>query len=158
MKLSRRSLTAAAAAVTAALLLIGTASAQDPSVPSGPRTLPDTIGAPAKAHPLANSRAPQNPFLAPNPYSHPHNDTWNSDTVDIAAPLGRDPEVRSSTLASVREYPGDALFNCGTMAFDRHGRIISRRISRVNGETRWASRHDLRRAFPVPSAVPPKGY
>lgn len=73
--------------MTAVLALIGSASAQEPPVPSGPQTLPDTIGAPTKAHPLANSRAPQDPFLAPNPFSHSHNDTWNSDTVDIAGPL-----------------------------------------------------------------------
>ena len=112
-----------------ALLLLAASTtwvfALDPTVPSGPRTLPDFFGAPAKAHPLANSRAPQNPFLAPNPYNHPHNDPWNSDAVDIAGPLGNDPQVWSSTLASVREYPDDALFNCTAMAFDSHGRPLT---------------------------------
>ena len=123
MKINRRSFIVALVALTAVLALIGSASAQDPPIPSGgDTTLPDYIGAPAKAHPLANSRAPQNPFLAPNPYSHPHNDTWNSDTVDIAAPLGRDPRVWSSTLASVPPDSSLPLFFCGTMGFDSHGR------------------------------------
>ena len=122
MKTGKRSLVAVIIAVTALLALIGSASAQDPTIPwEGSTTLPAYIGAPAKAHPLANSRAPQNPYMAPNPYSHPHNDTWNSDTVDIAAPLGRDPVVNSSTFASLHPGSSFPLFNCGTMGFDSHG-------------------------------------
>ncbi|NLE61249.1 MAG: hypothetical protein GX616_23110, partial [Planctomycetes bacterium] len=39
----------------------------------GPTALPEYIGAPAKAHPLAPAHVPQNPFLAPNPFNYVHN-------------------------------------------------------------------------------------
>lgn len=99
------------------------ASADISPIPPGPPTvLPDYLGGPAKGSPLPNSRVPQNPFLAPNPYGYVHNDTWNSDTLDIAAPLGRDPEIFSSTLVPPRQYP--FLYMGGTIAFDSHGRMV----------------------------------
>ena len=152
MKFSKRSLVAVVVAMAALVALIGTASAQDPTVPSGPRTLPDYIGAPAKAHPLANSRAPQDPNLAPNPYSHAHNDTWNSDTVDIAGPLGNNPQVWSSTLLGVRAYPDDALFNCGTMGFDSHGRPLLTCMSLREAYVVLADKDMLQglAAYPIP--------
>jgi hypothetical protein len=110
--------------MAAILALVAPAAAWADEIPwGGPTSLPDYIGAPAKPHPLPNSRAPQNPFLAPNPFSHPHSDTWNSDTVDIAGPLGRDPEVLSSTLAEARAT-SSPFFACGTMGFDSHGRPV----------------------------------
>jgi hypothetical protein len=57
----------------AGMLFLGIAlpaSAADPITPipwEGPTVLPDYVGAPAKAHPTANSGVPQNPLLAPNP-------------------------------------------------------------------------------------------
>jgi hypothetical protein len=152
MKPGKRSLVAVVVALVAVLALIGAASAQDPTVPSGPRTLPDYIGAPAKAHSLAKSGVPQDPYLAPNPYSHAHNDSWNSDTVGIAAPRGRDPEVLSSTLASVRQYPGDPLFNCGTMAIDGHGRPLLTCMSWHEALVVLADKDTLQglAAYPIP--------
>ena len=49
---------------------------------------PDYVGAPAKAHPTANSGVPQNPLLASNGFNSCHLDPWMSDTADIAGPLG----------------------------------------------------------------------
>jgi hypothetical protein len=100
-------------------------------VPQGPETtLPDYIGAPAKAHPIANSGVPQNPLLAPNPLSGVHFDPWNSDTADIAGPLGRDPSVLSSTMAEARQAPDPDIappwiFQCIVEFFDSHGRVVA---------------------------------
>jgi hypothetical protein len=100
------------------------ATSADPTpIASGPATaLPDYIGESAKAWPLPNSRIPQNPYLAPNPYGYVHNDTWNSDVLDIAGPLGRNPEGLSSTLVPPRQYP--SLYMSGTIGFDSHGHVV----------------------------------
>ena len=97
----------------------------DDIIDPGPETvLPDYIGAPAKAHPLSNSRVPQNPSLALNPFSQVHSDAWNSDVTDYAGPLGNDPEVLSSTLLDARRDSASKLFNSPTRGFDSHGRPI----------------------------------
>ena len=144
MKLDRHSFIVGLVALAAVLLLIGTVSAAGPTtkthaagsavaaaitpVPNeGTTNLPAYTGAPVKAHPLPPANAPQSPFLAPNPFCNPHNDTWMSDTYDIAGPLGRNPIVWSSNLAAALKpdakppYP----FQCGLPAFDRYGRIVS---------------------------------
>ena len=122
MKLSKRSVIIVVVALAALLLLIGTVSASTPAVETNltapavaaavtpipwaaNTSLPEYIGAPAKAHPLAPARVPQNPFLAPNPFNYVHNDAWASDVYDIAGPLGRDPAVLSTTLAEARRNP-----------------------------------------------------
>ncbi len=91
-------------------------------IPSMPTNLPDFIGTPAKAWPVANSRVPQNPFLAPNPLGGVHLDGWNSDTADIAGPLGRDPVVWTSMISPPRQYPNVPMGS--TQAFDSHGRPV----------------------------------
>jgi len=91
-----------------------------------PTNLPDYIGHPAKPHPSPNSGVPQNPLLAPDPFSHTHFDPWMSDTANIAGPLGRDPEVLSSRLDEARNPDSDEwVFNCISIGFDSHGRPIS---------------------------------
>jgi len=143
MKLARHSFIVGLVALAAVLLLIGTVSAAGPTtkthaagsavaaaitpVPNeGPTNLPAYTGAPAKAHPLPPANAPQSPFLAPNPFGNAHNDTWMSDTYDIAGPLGRNPIVWSSNLAAaLKPTAKSMLFQCGTLAFDRYGRIIT---------------------------------
>jgi len=47
-----------------------------------------------------------------------------SDTVDIAGPLGREPEVLSSMLAEVRK-PDSTAFQCIGAAFDSHGHLLT---------------------------------
>ena len=108
--------------LSGALLLIPALQAQ--TIPAGPSTsLPDYIGGPAKAHPTANSAPEKDPFMAPHPFAWSHSDAWNSDTANIAGPLGRNPEVLSSTLADARQS-SDWRFACENEAFDSHGRLI----------------------------------
>ncbi len=115
---------AVALVVTVVLALAAPVVAGAEEIPPGPSTsLPDYIGAPAKAHPTANSAPQKDPFMAPHPFPWAHSDSWNSDTANIAGPLGRNPEVRSSTLAEARQYQ-DGFFACENLAFDSQGRPI----------------------------------
>ena len=114
--------------VALTLVFANGASGQDggnvtPIQPGPATSLPAYIGAPAKAHPMANSRVPQNPSLAPNSFSSVHNDTWASDVYDIAGPLGEEPEVLSSTMAEARLDPDSPVFQC-CGAIDSHGRPV----------------------------------
>jgi hypothetical protein len=124
MKLRSGRLLAAVAVLTAAVLLTGPAyAATDPPIPGGgPTSLPSYIGAPAKPHPLAPSRAPQNPFMAVNPWNNVHNDPWLSDTYAIAGPLGRAPQVLTSNMETVRDGKTPWMV-CGCLTFDSRGRI-----------------------------------
>jgi hypothetical protein len=76
----------------------------------------------ALATPLAGAAAmpptaaPQNPFMAANPNSNIHDDTWMSDTYDRAGPAG------PSLTTQHGLYPPSL---CGSLAFDRAGRIVS---------------------------------
>ena len=54
-----------------------------------PTTLPHFQGAPATARPMRATVAPQNPFLAHDPRSNIHNDTWMTDAYRQRGPLGR---------------------------------------------------------------------
>ena len=95
-------------------------------IPPGPKTkLPDYIGAPAEPQPIPDSGVPQNPFLAPNPFNSVHNDNWMSDVVDIPGPLGHDPVIFSSTLLEARQDPKAQVFECSSITFDSHGRLVA---------------------------------
>src|SRR5512139_1667409 len=112
--------------VSIMLVFSGVAIASGTPIPPGPATsLPDYIGAPAKAHPLANNGVPQNPLLAPNPFNSGHRDPWNSDTANLAGPLGREPAVLSSTLADAHQDPNSEIFTCYGVYFDSHGHMIT---------------------------------
>ena len=105
--------------IVAMLMVAGGVSAYDSDeiLGAGDTSLPDYIGAPAKAHPTANSGVPQNPFVAPNPFSHSHSDIWMSDTADIAGPLGRKPVIKTTTLPEVHDTSW--LVPTGSMSFDK---------------------------------------
>ena len=90
----------------------------------GDTTLPRFVGAPAEPQPLPKVDSAQNPFMAPNPFSHDHNDTWMSDTYDNAGPLGWDPEVLSSTMTEARRDPDSPSFMCPGVTADRKGRLV----------------------------------
>jgi hypothetical protein len=95
----------------------------------GPTSLPVFVGAPAEPRPLLPVGSAQNPFMAPNPFSHDHNDTWMSDTYDIAGPLGlgsrgRGPQVLSSTMTEARRDPNSPSFMCPGVTADRQGRLV----------------------------------
>jgi len=92
-------------------------AAAAPILPTGlPPSLPDFSGHPAKPHRVAPALPPQNPFMARDPNSNIHNDTWMTDAYRRRGPLGR-------SLVATSEGKPPSL--CGSLAFDRRGRIIS---------------------------------
>lgn len=107
------------------VLLIPAASEAQQILPGPPTSLPVYMGAPAEAHPLPPVQVPQNPFLAANPWNNVHNDAWMSDVYNIAGPLGRRPEILTSTLEKARRVPGSPSFICGALTFDSRGRIVT---------------------------------
>jgi hypothetical protein len=118
---------ALAALVLAAPVWAGTAY---PPIAPGPATvLPDFVGVPAVARPLHSANVPQNPGLAPIPYSYLHNDSWNSDT-SVPGPLGTGLTTFSSTLG----MPDVLHLNAATatMGFDRHGHMIAGFINSIS--------------------------
>ncbi len=95
-------------------------------IPYVPTTLPASIGQAASVQPIPPPGAPQNPFMAPNPFGMVHLDPWQSDTSTLAGPLGRAPMSWSSRLTQARRHPLLRLghfFGCATMLFDRRGRL-----------------------------------
>jgi hypothetical protein len=60
-------------------------------------------------------RIPQNPHMAPNGSSEIHNDAWQTDTYTWAGPLDRSPHTFSAVIGR----------DCGSIAFDSHGRLVS---------------------------------
>lgn len=76
--------------------------------------VPQFVGAPAKARPIAHPPIPQFAGLAPNGRSSMHNDPYSSDAYAVTGPLGRDLQVTSASYG-VRE--------CATITFDSKGRI-----------------------------------
>ena len=81
-----------------------------------PPSLPAFQGHAATAHPIKPTIAPQNPFMAANPNNNIHNDTWMTDAYQRKGPLGR-------SLVTNSDAKPPAL--CGSLTFDRKGRILS---------------------------------
>ena len=67
------------AALTLLVLVLAPSAAAEPILDPLGTTLPRYQGAPATAQQLAYTKAPRNPFMAPNPRSNIHNDTWMTD-------------------------------------------------------------------------------
>ena len=106
-------------AVAAALALGGATSASAvPIVSTGVSTLPDFQGSAATPRPLPDRalRPERNPFMAPNPNSNIHNDTWMTDAYKRAGPLGSSLVTSSNAMRSAV---------CGSLTFDSAGRIIT---------------------------------
>ena len=80
------------------LLALAPAAAADPILDPLGTTQPRYQGAPATAQQLAYTKAPRNPFMAPNPRSNIHNDTWMTDAYRGPGPLGRNPTAFSSAM------------------------------------------------------------
>jgi hypothetical protein len=72
-------------------------------------------GAAASAPARASGGPPQNPFLAADPFSNIHDDTWMSNTYSIAGP------TRGATVV----HGGEPAWLCGSLTFDRAGQIVS---------------------------------
>ncbi|WP_327142492.1 hypothetical protein [Nocardia sp. NBC_01327] len=103
-----------AAAALATVLATGTAGAAP--IPALPGPGADFLGAPATAQPVTGVPVvPGHPWLAANGDSGIHGDGWMSDTYTRPGPLGHDTRVDSLLLGS----------ECGSIAFDHAGRIIS---------------------------------
>ena len=106
---------------TVVALSAGVASAAGaPIEPTGPApSLPSFQGHAAAARPLPASKVthpPQNPFMATAPDGNVHNDTWMTDAYNRSGPLGRSPRTTSD-----KQRAGI----CVSIAFDRHGRIVT---------------------------------
>src|SRR5690349_6641408 len=81
-----------------------------------PTTLPHHQGAAAEARPLRATVAPQNPYLARDPRSNIHNDSWMTDAYRRRGPLGRAPAALSASMPP-------AL--CGSLTFHSRGFIVA---------------------------------
>jgi len=113
----RRCTAAIVAIVTAGALALSSSASAVPIVPAGVSSLPDYQGAPATAKPIASAPRPeQNPFMAANPNSNIHNDTWMTDTYRRPGPLGDSLVTNSGAMRSAV---------CGSLTFDSAGRIIT---------------------------------
>jgi hypothetical protein len=100
----------------AALALTATASAA-PIMDTGNPSLPAFTGAPATAHKVKDPTiAEQNPFMAANPNSNIHDDTWMTDAYQRSGPLGKNPQAGSGSMPPSL---------CGSLTFDKQGRIVS---------------------------------
>ncbi len=87
-----------------------------PIVDPGAPSVPDFSGSAAKPHKIPRSHPEQNPFMAKDPKSNIHNDSWMTDAYRYSGPLGRNLQTQS-------EAKPPSL--CGSLAFDREGRIVS---------------------------------
>ena len=112
----RRKLTILTAIVVLVLGCAVTAQALVIPIPSL-STVPSYLGHPAAPHPIHVPLPPRNPFMAANGVSEIHNDGWQSDAYAWSGPLGRSPQTLSEMLTPSRD--------CGSIAFDRRGRVIS---------------------------------
>ncbi len=106
------------AAVLVWLLSQATSASAAPIVSIGPTpSLPAFQGSAATPHHTGQvTNPPQNPFMAENPNSNIHNDTWMTDAYHRFGPLGESP------VASSFANPPSL---CGSLAFDSRNRIVS---------------------------------
>jgi hypothetical protein len=101
------------------------AQSQPRPIPSGP--IPPAYthrGSPARQNAIRGIRSiPQSRFLAANGVSEIHDDEWQSDIYTWGGPLGRRVHTYSHDLAA----SGTASVgrDCGSITFDRRGRVIS---------------------------------
>ncbi|HUE25338.1 MAG TPA: hypothetical protein VMP89_01075, partial [Solirubrobacteraceae bacterium] len=105
--------------IVVGLLLFGAAVARAQTVPIPTLNVPPApayVGSPATTHRVPGiAPIPRNPFMAPNGESEIHDDGWQTDVDTWGGPLGRAPQMLSSDLNR----------DCGSITFDRQGRVIS---------------------------------
>ena len=133
------------------LLALAPAAAADPILDPLGTTQPRYQGAPATAQQLAHTKAPRNPFMAPNPRSNIHNDTWMTDAYRWAGPLGRNPAAFSNAMPP-------AL--CGSLTFHSRGYLVSVCPSLVAApQVRVIDPHSLEllATYDMPNAPDPPG-
>jgi hypothetical protein len=105
-----------ASAVALLLLALAPAAGAEPIVDAFAPAFPKFQGAPASPDKLRHTKAPRNRFMAPNPRSNIHNDTWMTDSYSWAGPLGNSPTAFSEAMPP-------AL--CGSLTFHSRGYIVS---------------------------------
>jgi hypothetical protein len=111
-----RVVAATGAALAAAMIWSGVADAAQ-IADTGTPSIPKRTGKAAKKNPIKNAtEADQNPYMADNPGSNIHNDTWMTDAYDRKGPLGKHLETDSYA------YPSSL---CGSLTFDSRGRIVT---------------------------------
>ncbi len=83
--------------------------------------VPAFIGRPATAAPVAGATpVPQNPFMAQDPWSGIHNDSYQSDVYPQAGPLGINPVVSSTWLGPPESIQGIVV----GMTFDSTNNLL----------------------------------
>src|SRR3954447_10667221 len=116
----RRLLTVLALLLAASLVAaIPAAFAANPAIPipSDPRDLllkPFT-GAASTAKALPLQHVPQHPYMAANGGSNLHNDAYQTDAYNRPGPIGRSLTVTSTLFVA----------DCGSVTFDKAGRIVT---------------------------------
>jgi hypothetical protein len=105
-----------ATATALAAFLVATTAHADPILDTGTPSLPAFQGAPASGSKITPTKPPQNPYMAANPDSNIHNDTWMTDAYRRPGPLG------NNLVASSQANPPSL---CGSIAFDSAGRLVS---------------------------------
>ncbi len=105
-------------AVLVWLLFQATTASAAPILSTGPApSLPAFQGSAATAHHTGQvTNPPQNPFMAANPNSNIHNDTWMTDAYHRFGPLGE--SLVANSFANTPSL-------CGSLAFDSRNRIVS---------------------------------
>ena len=92
--------TTIAGAVAAATILFTATAGAAPIADTGVPSIPTYQGEPAVKNPISKPTKPeQNPFMAANPNSNIHNDTWMTDAYNRRGPLGDSPVQSSYTYA-----------------------------------------------------------
>jgi hypothetical protein len=89
------------------------------------------IGEAWVSNPIVATSVPQNPYMAENPWSCMHNDSYQSDTYPNAGPLGKKPVVSSTWLGTL----SDPVAIVVEMTFDgTHNLIIAASIKITSAE------------------------
>lgn len=127
------------AAATAVVVVGSSAALAAPAVAvpipqtTAPGTLPAIVGAPGTPDGLYAPALPQHPFEAANGRSGIHDDAFQSDTSPLQGPLGRSTQVVSAFFGGV----------CGSVTFDRHGRIVTVCVTPTGPTLRVLDPHTL---------------
>lgn len=117
MAAHRFRLALAAAGALALLTLAPAAASAIPIVDAGLPSLPAFQGSAASPHKVKHATKPeQNPYMAKDPNSNIHNDSWMTDAYRRGGPLGNSLTTQSETKPSSL---------CGSIAFDSKGRIVT---------------------------------
>ena len=118
-----RTTTAAALALISLIAAPAAANARVAATTISPEgvatTLPAFEGTTWKAKPITATQPPQNPYMAANPNSGLHNDSWMTDTYWRSGPSGKSPVTMSNSFQA--DLPG----LCASITFNSKGQIVT---------------------------------